>query len=278
MGSLLCAVCSFLDARHHNGQWLVRMEDLDPPRETPGASSQILTTLERHGLAWDDAVLYQSTRTEAYEAALQQLKQAQFSYVCTCSRKTIQANSQNPHVYPGSCRNLGYSTSKAAIRLRLEDRTVCFTDQLQGQQCQNVLQEVGDFVLKRADGLYAYQLAVVVDDAFQGVTHVVRGFDLLDNTARQLVLQSMLGLSQPTYAHIPILVNPEGEKLSKQTFARAVDNTKPVENWRIILRLLGLSPPDLSLDTLIQWAVQQWELNTLSRQQYIPYVNVEGSA
>lgn len=269
-GSLVCGVASFLQARSHKGQWLLRMEDLDPPREVPGAASDILRTLERYGLHWDETVLYQSTRHPAYEDALEQLRQQHLCYPCTCSRKTIKTNRRKANVYPGTCRTKsGSRQANASIRVKLHDKLIEFKDILQGPQQQNVYQEVGDFVLKRADGLYAYQLAVVLDDHHQGITEIVRGADLLDNTARQIYLQTLLGLSKPQYLHIPIATNAAGEKLSKQTFADPIHKHSPVFAWIKALQFLGLQPPqettDADLEALIQWAIQHWQLGHIPK-------------
>ena len=269
-GSLVCAIASYLQARSQNGQWLLRMEDLDPPREEPGAADDILRTLEIYGLFWDENILYQSSRHEAYEAALTQLQQQGLTYPCSCSRKTVQANAITPNIYPGTCRSKSeMAITDKAIRIKLNDEVIVFNDILQGQQSQNVYREVGDFVLKRADGYYAYQLAVVLDDHYQGISEVVRGSDLLDNTARQIVLQTLLGLSRPQYLHIPIAINSEGEKLSKQTFAAPLDKRNPVKPWLQSLQFLGMQPPQdaaqSDLQSLIKWAIEHWQTSNIPK-------------
>jgi len=247
-GSLVAALASWLDARRHGGRWLLRMEDLDPPREVPGAADAILRTLEAFGLTWDGPVLYQSTRQAAYEAALEQLRAAGLAYDCGCTRREV-AEAGKPGldgpIYPGTCRNgLPPGKSPRAVRVRSEADPIEFTDRQQGPIGQDVAREVGDFVIRRADGLYAYQLAAVVDDAFQGVTHVVRGADLLDSTPRQILLQRRLGLPTPAYLHHNLVLTPQGEKLSKQTHAPPVDDTDPVPTLISALGFLGERGPE----------------------------------
>ncbi|MHB1370034.1 MAG: tRNA glutamyl-Q(34) synthetase GluQRS, partial [Pseudomonadaceae bacterium] len=211
-GSLFAALASYLDARAVGGDWLLRMEDIDPPREMPGAQAAIVETLRRYGFAWDGAMLRQSQRQAAYQAAIEHLLDAGLAYACTCSRKQLQAY---PGAYPGFCRDAGHDPRDAAIRLRVPDREYRFCDRVQGEYRQHLGREVGDFVIRRRDGLVAYQLAVVLDDAWQGVTDVVRGADLLDSTPRQLYLQELLGLPQPRYLHLPLIIQPDGHKLGK---------------------------------------------------------------
>lgn len=230
LGSLVAAMASFLDARMHGGQWLVRMEDLDFARNVPTADLTMLATLQRCGMQWDGQVCWQSTRIALYEAALQKLDA--WIYPCACSRKEIADSSrrQDPsdrNIYPGTCRDgLAPGKSAKSYRLRVPLKphlNIAFYDRWHGAQQQDLTAEVGDFILKRADGFWAYQLAVVVDDAAQGITHVVRGADLLDSTARQIYLQNLLELPAPCYLHVPVLANASGEKLSKQTGALAFD-------------------------------------------------------
>lgn len=223
-GSLVTALGSYLDAKAHGGEWLVRMEDIDTPRVVPGAADDILRTLERFGLEWDGPVLYQSSRIAAYEAALDDLRNRSLVFPCGCSRKEVGER------YPGTCRTgLRGRIETPSWRFRVNDETVGFVDRRLGPQTQNVAEYVGDFVLRRADGLFAYQLAVVVDDAFQGITDVVRGEDLLDSTARQILLQHVLGLPEPRYLHLPVVLNSSGQKLSKQTGATALDPNRVEE-------------------------------------------------
>lgn len=242
LGSLVAALASWLDARAAGGRWHVRMEDLDRPREQPGAADSILHTLERLGLYWDGPVIFQSRRSERYRQALEQLRG--HTYWCGCSRREIADSSlalasDGAHVYPGTCRDgLAAGKNPRALRLRTSAETSSFEDRVQGVQHQTVASEVGDFVLHRADGQFAYQLAVVVDDGEQNISDVVRGADLLDSTARQIYLQRLLGLPEPRYLHVPALVNAAGEKLSKQTGAPAIDASDRTAIPRV-LRLLG---------------------------------------
>ncbi len=279
-GSLVAALGSYLEARHRQGEWLVRMEDLDPPREIPGASRLILETLERFGFEWDGPVWFQSQRHEVYMEVLSQLQHNGMAYRCGCSRKMIaeQMKQQGlaPGIYPGNCRTRPASQhQRHAIRLLTEGQQAAFEDTLQGDISQDVEREVGDFVLRRADGLFAYQLAVVVDDAEQGVTHVVRGSDLLDSTPRQIVLQRQLELPSPNYLHLPVAVNAQGQKLSKQTFAPAVDPDNPLPALWEGLRFLGQRPPHELLEgdlvSFWQWAVSHWQAASLPRKLAIPY-------
>lgn len=265
-GSLAAAVGSYLDARKHHGVWLVRMEDLDAPRCVPGAADTILRTLEAYGLHWDEAVIYQSQRTAAYEDALDNLKAAGAVYPCCCTRKEIADSAlhgiEGP-VYPGTCRN-GIPQNKTARAWRVRAAgSIAFNDCLQGSVSQNLENEIGDFVVKRADGLFAYQLAVVVDDAFQNITHVVRGSDLLASTPRQIHLQQLLGLPSPAYMHLPIAVNEHGEKLSKQTLAPAISTEHIAATLVSVLRFLKQQPPSElktgSAMEILDWAVTNWQ-------------------
>jgi len=248
-GSLVAAVGSYLSARSQGGEWLVRIEDLDPPREVEGAAADILRTLEAYGFEWDGEVWHQGRRRDAYESALDVLRQQDALYACGCTRREIADSSilgiEGP-VYPGTCR-AGMPAGRAprALRVRTDGARIEFTDAVQGTQHSQLDTEIGDFVVRRADGLYAYQLAVVVDDAEQGITEVVRGADLLGSTARQIHLQRLLGLPTPRYLHLPAVLNAAGEKLSKQTFAAALPRANPVPVlWRA-LEFLGQNPaPD----------------------------------
>ena len=265
-GSLTTAVGSYLHARSQGGQWLLRIEDLDPPREMPGAADAILRTLEALGFAWDGEVVWQSRRLAAYQQALDALIASGQAYPCACTRREI-ALAGHPGVdgvvYPGTCRaGLAPGKSGRAWRLRTPEGEVEFQDGHYGVQRQNVAREVGDYVLKRADGLFAYQLAVVVDDAWQGVSDVVRGADLLDSTARQIVLQAALGAPTPRYTHLPLLVNAAGEKLSKQTLAPAIRPDQAADELRLALTRLNHAPPAdcQGLDELWGWALAHWSL------------------
>lgn len=242
-GSLVAALASWLDARAARGRWLVRIEDLDAPRCQPGASDVILRSLERLGLVWDGPVVYQSLRGPLYAAALEKLRP--HTYWCGCTRREIADSSlglaaDGAHIYPGTCRSgLAQGKTARALRLRTGAQPIGFEDRVQGRQSQVLETEIGDFVLYRADGQFAYQLAVVVDDAEQGVTDVVRGADLLGSTARQIFLQQLLGLPTPRYLHVPVALSASGEKLSKQTGARPVDPARREQLIREALRFLG---------------------------------------
>lgn len=230
-GSLVAALASYAAARSAGGKWLLRMEDLDKPREQPGAADDILRTLDKLGLEWDGPVIYQSTRLERYRAVLDDLARRGFAYPCACTRRELEDSAlaiDGSRIYPGTCRR-GLAPGKAArsVRVRTHGAPIGFADAVQGWLEQRVETEVGDFVLLRADGITAYQLAVVVDDLDQGITNVVRGADLLDSTARQIHLQRLLGARTPRYAHLPVAVNAAGEKLSKQTGARPLDLSDP---------------------------------------------------
>ncbi len=276
-GSLLAAVGSFLEARSRGGEWLVRMEDLDLPRVVPGAADGILRTLEAFGLHWDGPVLAQSARDEAYRAALAELEKLGAVYPCACTRKEIADSALggiDGPVYPGTCRGgLPAGRSARAVRLRTDSGVVEFDDGLQGRVGQNLAAEVGDFVIRRADGLFAYQLAVVVDDAEQAVTHVVRGADLLDSTPRQITLQRLLGLPTPAYLHLPVAVNERGEKLSKQTLAPAVSAGDPADALFAVLMFLGQTPPpesrDAGIESLWEWALTHWRADRLPARRAI---------
>lgn len=274
-GSLIAAVASYLEAKAQQGKWLLRMEDLDKPREMPGAADAILYALEAFGFEWDDSIIYQSQRLEAYAEALIKLQNKGLVYPCACSRKEIADSALHGIdglVYPGICRNgLAAGKTARAWRIKVEDRTLSFNDAIQGVISQNLSKDIGDFVLKRADGFYAYQLAVVVDDAEQGITHVLRGADLLDSTPRQMYLQQALDYLQPSYAHVPVAANSQGEKLSKQTLAQALDTEKPgVALWDA-LDFLGQEPPaalqQANLQTLWDWAKTHWSLAKVQQQR-----------
>ncbi|HKT33094.1 MAG TPA: tRNA glutamyl-Q(34) synthetase GluQRS [Gammaproteobacteria bacterium] len=266
-GSLVAALGSFLDARAHGGRWLLRIEDLDPPREQIGAADQILRSLEIHGLHWDGQVLYQHARLEAYKAAAAKLQAEGWAYPCACSRREIADSGwrglEGP-VYPGTCRQ-GPPLGKPAraLRIRVPDaETLSFEDRLQGVLHQNLAREIGDFVIRRADGCFAYQLAVVLDDAFQEILHVVRGADLLLSTPRQIWLQRRLGLPIPSYMHLPVAVTAAGEKLSKQTGAQPLDDARPSANLSRALEFLGQDPMRQVCGAqpaeLLTWAIRNW--------------------
>lgn len=263
MGSLLTALGSWLDARRRHGRWLLRIEDLDTPRSQPGIAQALLTTLARCGLESDETVLWQSQRHAAYEAALQQLQRAALLYPCSCTRRDIAQGA-----YDGRCRQGPQGPGPHSLRLRLPDRGgFIFEDALQGTQ-RGDWAALGDPVLVRRDGLIAYQLAVVVDDAFQRISDVVRGADLLPATGWQLALIDALGLPQPRYAHLPVLLGADGQKLSKSRSAAALDTLEPVPALLQALRLLQQQPPaqlgNASIQQVLEWAIEQWNPSALS--------------
>ena len=262
-GSLVAALGSCLQARRHGGEWRVRVEDLDPPREVEGSAERILADLRRLGFEPDGPVEYQSHRREAHEAALERLLEAGEAYPCGCTRRDLPPSG----IYPGTCRDgLPPGKRPRAIRVRMPDQAICFEDGVQGRVCQNPAQEVGDVVVRRADGLVAYQLAVVVDDAWQGITEVVRGADLQDSTARQIHLQRLLGLPTPRYAHLPLVLGADGRKLSKQFRSDPVRAMPPEDALAAALASLGHEPPEgLGLDALWDWAVAHWDLERVPR-------------
>jgi glutamyl-Q tRNA(Asp) synthetase len=275
-GSLIAALGSYLEARAHQGDWLLRIEDVDVPRVVPGATDQILRALEACGLHWDGVIVRQSLRAEAYHAAVHALNQRGMIYPCACSRREIADSAVagiEGLVYPGTCRAAVPSDKKPrALRVRTDGAPIQFTDALQGTLSQNVEVAVGDFVLYRADGVYAYQLAVVVDDAEQGVTDVVRGADLLDSTPRQIHIQKLLALPQPRYLHLPIAVNASGEKLSKQTQAAPIDCAQPAQALTMALRFLGHEPPDRlavgNASDVLQWAMENWRAERIPQARH----------
>ena len=261
-GSLVTALAGFLDARASGGEWLVRLEDVDIPRTMPGADREILRCLEACALEWDGEVVYQTTRFAAYQAALVHLGRQGFTYPCACSRKETAGDG----VYPGTCRS-GIATGRTArlTRLRVPIAAwINFDDLVMGPQSEDVRKKTGDFPLLRADGVWAYQLAVVVDDAWQQITHVVRGADLLDSTARQIVLQRLLGFQPVTYAHIPVVIDPGGHKLSKQTKAAPIDIANPGPALVEALRFLHQPvTPELARWTprdIVAHALRHWNL------------------
>ena len=272
-GSLVAALGSYLDARARGGRWMVRLEDVDEPRTQPGATGSILATLEHCGLEWDGAVEVQSRRKALYKDALDRLRAAGHAYPCGCTRKEIADSALAPdgaRIYPGTCRHgLPSGRTERAWRVRTDGATIEVEDRLQGRIAQALEREVGDFVLFRADGYFAYQLAVVVDDAAQGITDIVRGADLLDSTARQIHLQRLLGLPTPTYLHLPVVVNPAGEKLSKQTEAQAAGP----EAIAAALAFLGHAPPAelraAPAKELVAWGIAHWDSARLPKARAI---------
>jgi glutamyl-Q tRNA(Asp) synthetase len=262
LGSLYTAAASFLDARANGGRWLVRVEDLDGPRVVPGSADGILRTLNRFGFEWDGDVVHQSDRGARYAAALDDLRARGLTFQCSCSRLQLAEDER----YPGHCRNGPLKPgTPCATRVRVDEATVQFTDRIQGTFRQDVAAAVGDMLVRRRDQLFAYVLAVVVDDAAQRVTHVVRGADLLDNTPRQIHLQRMLGLPAPDYAHVPLLMEPDGKKLAKSSRSVHLDGGTPLPLLIKVFDLLNLSPPpELSLATVPEawsWATANWNID-----------------
>lgn len=268
-GSLVAAVASYTDARHHGGAWLVRIEDVDTPRSVAGADKEILATLAACGMQHDGDIIYQSRRNDAYHAALQQLREHKLAYPCACTRREVADSAlrgiEGP-VYPGTCRHDIGSRPARAWRVDTRGARIAFEDAVQGRVEQNLETDIGDFVLFRADNLYAYQLAVVVDDAEQGITDVVRGADLLESTPRQIYLQKLLKLQTPAYLHVPVAVNAAGEKLSKQTRAAAIDRHDVLPALHDALRFLGQQPPALdSVAAFWRWAIEHWRREAIPR-------------
>jgi len=263
-GSLLAALASFLDARSQQGKWLVRIENTDPPREQPGASNEILNALEAHQLFWDDSVAYQSERTHLYQNATATLLEQDLAFYCTCSRLQLK----DQPIYPGTCRRCRQAPDNpAAIRVICQPITISFDDRIQGQQNHQMAEEVGDFIIYRKDLLPAYQLATAVDDALQGITHVVRGYDLLDSTPRQMYLQHMLKHHSASYAHIPVLAKSDGQKLSKQNLATPLSLATCNNNLVKALSLLNQNPPaellGASCTDILDWATRNWQLKKI---------------
>lgn len=279
-GSLIAAIGSYLDAKHHQGLWLVRIEDLDVPRCVANATDDILRTLDAFGLHSDEPILYQSQRTVAYDQALHKLQASGAVYPCCCTRKEIADSALHGidgQIYPGTCRNgIPSGRTGRAWRVRTNSQALEFDDALQGRLIQHLESEIGDFVVKRADGLFAYQLAVVLDDAFQGITDVVRGADLLYSTPRQIYLQQLLGLETPRYLHLPVAVNAQGEKLSKQTLAPAISTEDVVATLILVLDFLRQQPPaelrQGSVEEVLKWAVGNWQPERLMGCQHLPAI------
>lgn len=267
-GSLVAAVASYLQARVHDGLWLVRIEDIDPPREQAGASELILAALEAYGFDWDGEVIYQSSSARAHETALDALLDNSLAYRCSCSRKDLADAPRGPlgTIYPGTCRN-GCDKTETAIRVLTDDAPISFEDGLQGLQTQRLESESGDFIIKRRDGLIAYQLAVVVNDELEGITEIVRGIDIMDSTARQIWLQKLLGYRTPHYIHIPVITHPDGDKLSKLTGAPGIPLKEVRPMLVAALQALRQEPPaglaDSTLTDIWQWAARNWKLEPL---------------
>lgn len=259
-GSLITAVASYCDAKAQHGRWLVRIEDTDIPRIYPGSETHILRSLDAFQFEPDGEILFQKDRLAIYEDILEQLAKQGWVYACQCTRKMLGSN----HIYAGTCRNLQLPFAQQAIRLKVTDTDICFEDRLQGRHCSNLQQDLGDFVLKRRDGIINYQLAVVVDDYLQGITNVVRGADLLDNTERQIWLGRVLGYPELRYLHLPLAMNDQGQKLSKQNLAQPLDlNQAPL---LLQQALTALHQPPVVLDTparMLQQAIAQWSIDAI---------------
>lgn len=269
-GSLIAALASFLDAKAHQGKWLVRIEDIDPPRELTGASANILKTLDAYGLHWDEEVRYQSQQSERYQALLSALKKQQLSYYCQCTRAQIK---QVGGIYQGHCKSLSLPAQDSAIRLINHFAIHTFEDIFQGSVTCDINLAKEDFIIHRKDGLFAYQLAVVADDIEQGITHVIRGCDLLEPTARQLTLFKTLQHNAPQFGHVPLAVTKQGYKLSKQNKAPAIDINKPQASLIAALKFLGQKPENqlvhASVNEIIYWAITHWQRNYVPKMAQI---------
>ena len=274
-GSLLAAVASYLEARRHGGSWLLRIENIDPPREHPGADRLIVQALDAYGFEWDGPVQYQSSSLPQHEQALDALTAAGQTYRCGCSRKDLvdEPTSSLGTIYPGTCRD-GTDASDTAIRVRTTSERVEFDDGLQGRQASRLECDSGDFIIKRRDGLIAYHLAVVVDDHLSGITEIVRGIDLMESSLRQIWLQRLLGFRTPAYQHIPVAVNADGSKLSKLTGATALPLDSPAPTLVAALDALGQQPPQALAASapadIWAWATENWDIGVLAGRKAIP--------
>lgn len=277
-GSLVAAVASYCDAKAHQGKWLLRIEDIDTPRVQAGASDSIINTLAAFGFEWDGEMMFQSQRHQAYIEAFTRLNNQHLIYPCTCTRKEIADSSSTMGiegvVYPKTCLNHPIKANTTpAWRIKTKDKAIHFIDAIQGNIVQNLQSDIGDFVLKRADGIFTYQLAVVVDDAAQGITHVVRGSDLLNSTTRQIFLQQLLGFDTPHYVHLPVVKNEQGEKLSKQTLASALSLTNIQQQLFDAFCFLGLAPPitikNATPKEMWRWAIAHWCIDAIPKRSGI---------
>lgn len=269
-GSMLAAFTSYLDAKHHNGEWRLRIDNLDAHRCRPEFNDLILFTLDKFGLHWDGEVVYQQQRTDAYTDAMNELAKQDMHYPCYCSRQQLPSNAP----YPGTCLNLPFDTKSAhSIRVKVSEQTIRFNDHLQGDYQQNLQQFVGDFHIKRRDGIYSYHLATVVDDEYQNITYVVRGYDLLDSTPRQIYLQNLLSIKSPEYSHFPVAVNSMGNKFSKQNHAPDISQLNAKSVLAKCLEFLGQSYPneldDMSVQELIQSATKHWNPEKIKKTESI---------
>ncbi len=278
-GSLVAAVAGYLEAKKAGGDWLLRIDDLDRFRIQPGAERLILETLEAYQLHWDGEIYYQSRQLDSYQQVFEQLLAQDSLFYCECSRNHLKRTAPKGRygpIYPGYCREKKRfpADRPLAVRVRVDDQAICFEDQLLGLQQQNLQHEVGDFIIRRADGLFAYQFAVVIDDYLQQISHIVRGCDLLDSTARQIYLQRMLGYPRPDYLHLPLATDPQQVKLSKQTGAPAL--TAPADPGVLlsVLDFLGQEPPaelaDAALEDIWRWALAHWDSSTIPRREKQP--------
>lgn len=279
-GSLTTAVGSYLQAKTHDGQWLVRIEDIDPPRIVKGATDKILYCLEKYGLYWDQSVFYQSNHNHLFQQAIDELHTQGLLFSCSCSRKKIveaNINTDNSSLYPGTCRNADHPVKNDnSLRIRTNDELIEFDDLFSGKVTQHLATDVGDFIVKRVGGYFAYQLAVVVDDYEQGITEIIRGYDLIDSTCQQLYLQSSLGFSTPEYGHLPLIIDTQGSKLSKQNKNDLpLLESEPVPLLVRALECLGQTvPTDLinsDLDSFWQWAIHNWQPGAITGTNKILY-------
>ncbi len=266
LGSLYAALASYLHAKAQQGKWLLRIDDLDTFRNVPSAAPRIIEALQIYGLHWDDSIFYQSQHLASYHTVINQLLAQNLVYPCRCSRKSLA----NTPIYPGYCLHRQVETNTAhALRIKTTNITLGFDDEIQGQLIQSIAEQYGDFIVKRKDNIIAYQLGVVIDDYRQNISHIVRGFDLLDSTPKQLFLQQLLGYPTPTYCHVPLIVDQQGNKLSKQAFAQAVSLKNPEKTLYLLLTLLKQNPPVIlksaSVPTMIQWAIENWQSQPLKK-------------
>ncbi len=271
-GTLVAAVGSYLQAKKNKGEWLIRMEDVDITRKVDGADIEILKTLEAFGFEWHGEIIYQSEQTAHYEQALEQLISQSLVFPCLCSRK--QLSKSDSTIYPGTCRSRQLpEKNKHALRLLSKNISIEFNDAVMGRQSQNIKQQCGDFVIRRRDGLFAYQLAVVVDDALQNITEVVRGADLLDSTPRQIYLQQLLNYSTPDYCHLPLAIDDSGNKISKSEGATKIDLQHKEQQLISVLDFLAQNPPEdlaqSSINDIWSWATEHWDVTYVSSKMHI---------
>jgi len=281
-GTLIAAVGSYLQARKNRGKWFLRIDDIDVTRKVEGADTGIIKTLESFGFEWDDEIIYQSSQTGYYQSALEELISQSLVYPCICSRKQLaEADSD---IYPGTCRNRQLpDKNEHALRVLAKDVTIAFDDAVMGRQSQNIKQQCGDFIIRRRDGLFAYQLAIVIDDARQNITEVVRGADLLDSTPRQIYLQQLLKLPTPRYCHLPLAVDAAGNKISKSEGGMKVNIKNKEKQLVSVLEFLGQQPPgELALSNIADiwnWAEKHWQIGLVPRNRKIqPHILADKKA